>query len=312
MKKRQVRLPITISWILVSFIFLSVLIGASEFPTWNNEYVNDYANIFSEQERALLVGLLQEVRENTTAEVVIVTLNNFSGQAPSDYATKLFNEWKIGKADKDNGLLIVYGVQENKIWVTTGYGLEGILPDSKIGRYLDDYYVPLRDSGNVSQGIVEFTKQMSIILKENAEEIKSGQAGSNDSGFMFVIIAIIFIFLIIFIIRMNKSQEKFTKDVKSKPEKKPKNKKVAFLVGFGNFASVVLFLIYIVTGVFLFFLGGIVLAIFLRFLLPRELRAASGFWFLPGPSSSGSGLGGGGFSGGGFGGGFSGGGGAGR
>lgn len=318
MKKRESFFRITFIFIFFLSIILlnSNLISASDFPAPSSDYVNDYANMFSQEEKAMLSSLLQETRANITAEFVIVTIESFEGYAPSDYATKLFNEWGIGKADKDNGLLIVYGKTENKIWVTTGYGLEGILPDSKLGRYLDDYYVPSRDAGNVSQGIILFSIEMSKILIENAEEIKSGEAGNKTSSFIFIIMAVIFVLLIIFLIRMNKSQAKLSNNKNNKNSKvdlkDPKNKKYKYLVGFGNFSSIILFIAYIITGLFAFFIGGIVLAIILRFFIPKELRVASGLLFFPSShSGSSGGFGSGGF-GGGFGGGFSGGGGAGR
>jgi uncharacterized membrane protein YgcG len=51
-------------------------------------------------------------------------------------------------------MVMLYVKDVNKFWVATGYGLEGILPDSKVGRFLDDYYVPNKATGNLSEGIL--------------------------------------------------------------------------------------------------------------------------------------------------------------
>jgi uncharacterized protein len=152
-----------------------------------------------------------EVEQNTTAEAVVVSSESCNGDAFS-YAMQIFDSWKIGKAENDNGLLILYCKQENKIWVTTGYGLEGILPDAKLGRMLDDYYVPQRDSGNVTSGIIAFSEQAASVIQENAVEVRAGKAGSN-SG-LWAIFAVIVVFFIIFVIFYKISRARKEKEMK--------------------------------------------------------------------------------------------------
>lgn len=167
--------------ILIIFVILFFLSNASaqDLPNFQDKYVNDFAHLFSTAEIQQLTSILAEVEQNTTAEVVVVTINTTSPSTPAQYRTELFNYWGIGKEDKDNGLLILYSITENRIEVETGYGLEGILPDSKLGRMLDDYYVPQRDSGNVTQGIVLFTQEVSKVINENKEEVLSGTSDYN-------------------------------------------------------------------------------------------------------------------------------------
>ena len=98
---------------------------------------------------------------------------------------------------------ILYVSDINRIFVATGYGVEGILPDSKIGRLLDENYVLLRDSGDVNSGIVQFTIALSEVLEENKEEILSGQAGRkyNEDVFSFIFVIIIWVVIFFFIFR---------------------------------------------------------------------------------------------------------------
>src|SRR3990172_9642452 len=154
-------------------LFFLVTISAQELPNFQDKYANDCAHLFTDNEVQQLRTLLYEVEQNTTAEVVVVTINTTSPLSPAQYRTELFNYWKIGKEDKDNGLLILYALNENRIEVETGYGLEGILPDSKLGRMLDDYYVPYRDNGNVSQGIILFTQEVAKVIQANSHEVYS-------------------------------------------------------------------------------------------------------------------------------------------
>jgi len=173
---------------------------AQEFPQRNDDYVNDFAGVFNQSDAGYLRSLLFALRENTTAEVVVVTVATVAPLEPSQYATELFTRWGIGKKEKDNGLLILYSKGENKIWVTTGYGMEGVLPDSRIGRMLDDYYVPSRDAGNPASGIVQFTKELSAVIYQNADEIRTG-GGSLFPGLALPFaVGMLFYYLPVFIV----------------------------------------------------------------------------------------------------------------
>ncbi len=183
---------------IISLLVLAIISSAAipvlavSFPQYQDKYVNDFAGIFSAGQTAQLRSLLGDVELNSTAEVVVVTIQNLSGMAPSDYATQLFNEWGVGKSSNDNGLLILYAKEENKLWATTGYGLEGILPDSKLGRLMDEYYVPQRDAGDAANGILLFTEQVAGIIEQNGGEVYS--QGNIDP---LNILVAIFVFVII-------------------------------------------------------------------------------------------------------------------
>lgn len=203
---------------LILLLSLNVLVlNAQEFPDYYDKYVNDFANIFNTTETQLLRILLSEVEQNTTVEVVIVTINSTQPLTPAEYRTKLFNSWHIGKKDKDNGLLILYSVQENRIEVETGYGLEGVLPDSKLGRILDEEYVPYRDKKQINHGIISFTGKISRIINENKNELLSEHEEKWNFKVLSLIVSflpfIILIFLIcLIIIAVKKNKIKCDKD----------------------------------------------------------------------------------------------------
>ena len=183
-------------------VLLAVGVYALEFPNPENKYVNDFSGMFSAEERGELIELLENVDRETSAEIVVVTLESIDGADIGDYAIQLGQKWGVGKADKDNGFVVLYVSDLGKIFAASGYGVEGILPDSKIGRLLDENYVPLRDSGNVSLGIVGFVKAVSEVMFENKEEILSGEAGRNSA---VEIIGVLFPILI-WILNIQKSR----------------------------------------------------------------------------------------------------------
>lgn len=187
-------------------LFLSLSVSAQTFPQWQDKYVNDFAGFLDSASVSQLRGLLSELEQNTTAEVVVVTVQTTAPLPRQQYRTELFNNWKIGKASNDNGLLILYVAGENKIEVEVGYGLEGILPDSKVGSILDEFYVPNRDSNRTVLGIVLATQEFARVINANADEVRAGNAGSqfNDNisnlildNIPFIILAIILMLSII-------------------------------------------------------------------------------------------------------------------
>lgn len=187
-------------------LFLSLSVSAQTFPQPQDKYVNDFAGFLDSASVSQLRGLLSELKQNTTAEIVVVTVQTTEPEPPDQYRTELFNNWKIGKAANDNGLLILYAVKENRIEVETGYGLEGILTDSKVGSILDEFYVPNRDSNRTALGIILATQEFARVINANADEVRAGNAGSqfnnNISNLVygnlpFVILAIIFLVSII-------------------------------------------------------------------------------------------------------------------
>lgn len=164
---------------VLAIAFLPISVSAQSFPQWQDKYVNDFAGFLDSASVSQLRGLLSELEQNTTAEVVVVTVQTTAPLPRQQYRTELFNNWKIGKAANDNGLLILYVASENKIEVETGYGLEGILPDSKVGSILDEFYVPYRYSNRTVLGIVLATQEFARVINANAEEVRTGNAGKN-------------------------------------------------------------------------------------------------------------------------------------
>jgi uncharacterized protein len=184
-----------IVFLLLFVLALPLISSADTIPAYTDKYVNDFAKIFTEGEILDLRILLSELDQNTTAEVVVVTSSE-CGLDYDSYAMQIVDKWKIGKADKDNGLLILYCVDMKKIVVKTGYGLEGILPDSKVGRLLDDYYFPLRDLNQTKDGIISVTEQYAQVIYDNKAEVISGQAGSMSANPLGIVISVIVIFLL--------------------------------------------------------------------------------------------------------------------
>ncbi len=98
------------------------------------DYVSDFAHVLSPQTIAQLDALCAELdHSQANAQIAVVTVQDLNGEDAAEYANELEDRWKIGKKGSDKGVLVLLAVNDHKYRIDVGYGLEGILPDGKVG-----------------------------------------------------------------------------------------------------------------------------------------------------------------------------------
>ncbi|HEY1159921.1 MAG TPA: TPM domain-containing protein, partial [Terracidiphilus sp.] len=98
------------------------------------DYVSDYAHVLSPEAIARLDRICGELdHSQANAQVAVVTVQTLDGEDAADYANELETKWKMGKKGSDRGVLVLLAVGDHKRRIEVGYGLEGILPDGKLG-----------------------------------------------------------------------------------------------------------------------------------------------------------------------------------
>lgn len=86
-----------------------------------------------------------ELYRKSGAAIVAITVSRLEDETLSDFAVRVGHEWGAGKKGEDRGIVIAVTTEEPHIFVATGYGVEGFLPDGRVGAILDRYAVsPLR------------------------------------------------------------------------------------------------------------------------------------------------------------------------
>ncbi|MDT8401080.1 MAG: TPM domain-containing protein [Bacteroidales bacterium] len=139
--------------ILVSVLIAhSQLVSSTEVPYLTGR-VNDNARILSDNTRESLSETLKENEIRTTNQIVILTLASLEGENIEDFANRVFNEWKLGQEDKDNGILIIVVPGERRMRIEVGYGLEGILTDLEAAAIIDKIMAPAFRGGDYDSGI---------------------------------------------------------------------------------------------------------------------------------------------------------------
>ncbi|NJD62258.1 MAG: TPM domain-containing protein, partial [Deltaproteobacteria bacterium] len=146
-------LPTAVALLLLMVLAVPALRAAGEpaIPPATG-YVTDTAGILGEW-RAKTEKLCREIEGQTGAEVSVLTVTTTAPLETQQYAQQVFDRWKIGKKGKDNGVLILVASADRKLWIATGYGVEGVLPDGKVGEIRDRVLRPLFRQGRYGEGI---------------------------------------------------------------------------------------------------------------------------------------------------------------
>src|SRR5690606_25800248 len=122
---------------------LILAIGVEEVPNprQQNSWISDTAGIISPESESRLNALLEQINREREAEIAVVTVDDVDG-TPKQFATKLFNHWGIGSAERDDGVLFLLVMNERRLEVEVGYGLEATLPDGWLGSMQTSSMVP--------------------------------------------------------------------------------------------------------------------------------------------------------------------------
>lgn len=130
-------------------------------------YVNDFAHVLSPQTEAELNDLGQQLDQKAKAQIAVVTINSTDGKDIFNYAVDLYQAWGVGGRSSNRGVLILLAAKDHKYWTTTGYGLEPILPDGKVGGFWREV-LPLLKQGNYDQALKQNTQRVASVIAQDA------------------------------------------------------------------------------------------------------------------------------------------------
>jgi len=103
--------------------------------------------------KARIAHLVDELRDRTGAEIAVVTVETTAPLDDFTYAMRLADAWKPGRKREDTGVVFLVATRDRKVRVLVGYGLEGILPDGRVGEIIDREVLPAFRAGQVADGI---------------------------------------------------------------------------------------------------------------------------------------------------------------
>jgi len=166
------------------------------------DYVSDFAGVLSPQAIAQLDALCAELdHSQAKSQIAVVTVQNLNGDDAADYANELEDRWKIGKKGSDKGVLVLLAVGDHKYRIDVGYGLEGILPDGKVGDIGREMVPHLREGdydGAVTLAVSEIAQTIAadagITLNGVVQEMPSELPSHHSLGIEKLVFLLILLF----------------------------------------------------------------------------------------------------------------------
>jgi uncharacterized protein len=169
-------------------------------PMYPPRMVNDFSGLLEEANREQLEKKLQDFYYETSTQIYVVILDDIAGYDIADFTFQLGEKWGVGTKDKDNGAVILLNPspdrQHGDVYIATGYGLEGVVPDAIANRIIDfdmiphfkelDYYGGLEAASNTLIDLTQEEYTADEYLKRNQTE---------DSSAIPAIVFILFVIL---------------------------------------------------------------------------------------------------------------------
>lgn len=196
-------------WLLILLVTISASVHAEVsdvIPLRPNppRLVNDLTNhTLSRDEVMALEARCVEIDRATSNQIAILITDSTGDYELAEYGTAVLRDWGIGQKDKNNGVLILVNPYLRKIFISTGYGLEGALPDILCAQIIDNEITPWFREGNFYQGLADGVE--SIDQATRGEYVREPSDSGADEGIPLstIIRIIILLFILWWIFRNN-------------------------------------------------------------------------------------------------------------
>ncbi len=187
--------------VVLALVLLPLLVWAQDLPKRPSppRLVNDLAGILNNnQERELEEKLITLDRANNT-QIVVLTVATTGQFSPNEFATEVGDQWQVGDAEKDNGVVILVAVDDRQTYIATGRGSEGWLPDLLAKRVVDNYMLPAFRKGDYYKGIYDAVDIITgLATGEYGEEaVKGNRRGGEEKVPRVVIILAVLLFIVL-------------------------------------------------------------------------------------------------------------------
>jgi uncharacterized protein len=145
--------------------------------------VNDFASLFTPQEQAALERKLRSYHDSTSTQVYLITIASADGYTLAQLSPEFFKRWGIGQKEKNNGVLILIKPkrvgEHGDVFIGTGYGMEGVLPDAYCKRIVEQVIIPHFRQNEFYSGV---DKAIDAIIAYASGEYKSNEKAGEQPG----------------------------------------------------------------------------------------------------------------------------------
>lgn len=204
------RHPGVIVLLFLSLFGLTGLISAAEvIPPKPDRYFNDYAHIVSPEAARRFNEQIAQFERETSNQIVVAIFPKMETESDiADYTRRIAQLWAVGQKDRRNGAVLFVFVQDRKMFIQVGYGLEGALPDITafdITEYRIKPHFRSNDyEGGIAAGIDSMIKAVRGEYKGTGRTVKERGGQTSGGTVTFVVLFFIFIIALIIIGKMSK------------------------------------------------------------------------------------------------------------
>ncbi|MGB5179863.1 MAG: TPM domain-containing protein [Gammaproteobacteria bacterium] len=175
-------------WLLLVLLCAGVAWAAPDFPALAGRVV-DNAGLLPEAVQQQLQQQLAQHEDETSNQVVVVTLPSLQGYAIDDYGYQLGRHWGIGQGERNNGVLLIVAPNEREVRIEVGYGLEGALTDAGSHAIIEDVMLPRFRDNDYQAGILQGVNAILGSLQGTYEPVaRKASADPNRLFMLFVIL----------------------------------------------------------------------------------------------------------------------------
>lgn len=164
-------------------------------PQKAKKMVYDSANLLSQNERISLENKLYSYSKETSAQIAIVAVNKVTCDMAMT-AISLGHEWGVGQEKEDNGIVILIAKENRKVYIATGYGVEGYIPDIYAKRIIDNIITPNFKKGNFYGGLSQALDIMADMLKGVYQPKEEHRTDSDAIPLWVIVLIILIVFLL--------------------------------------------------------------------------------------------------------------------
>lgn len=184
--------------ILFGFFSISLVSAQNILPKPDPaRLVTDVANVLSPEQKEILERKLVALDDSTSNQIAVVLIKTLDDYPIEEYATKLFRAWGIGNKKTNNGVLLIAAIDDHKIRIEVGYGLEGAIPDITTASIIRNDIVPNFKAGDYYHGLdLATTSIAKAAVGEYKVKREKGKGGSGSNILVFLVILIIVIVLV--------------------------------------------------------------------------------------------------------------------
>jgi uncharacterized protein len=191
----------------LSFMLAGLLSYGQTIPAKPNppRLVNDLAHVMTNDQEMALENKLVAYDDSTSVQIVVVTMPSIGDDPIEDVALKILRDWGVGNKKTNNGVVILAAIKERKVYIATGYGMEGSVPDLTAKEIVENEIIPNFKGGDADNYYRGFNSAADAIIKAAAGEYKAPagydngarkrrgkSVGGNIIGFIVIIFIVIF------------------------------------------------------------------------------------------------------------------------